>query len=460
MVTRNLFCVLSVVFCSFSFYGQSVSGTLKNSDGTSVVLYGYKNFETYAIDSTVTAEGGEFELNFKAKDYGMGYLQPAEGKPLVLILADEKVVLEGEAVNLLESVELAEGSQNMAFLKFGKEHPKRENALSAWRYLNQLYTDDTTFSDQSTPRDAIGAEMKRLKEEDEGFITSLPEDSYVRWFLPLRRLLGSVASVAQYKPEAIPETREGLRAIDYTDERLYKSGLLKEAVENHIWFIENSSGSLDEVFADLNRSIDIVLDQLKEDNVKFNLITQRFFEVLEKRSLFTSSEYLSKRLLEGDCGCLNPMFEKQLQKYGKMAQGATAPDIEFSEFTYFPEGVKAKALSEIEADYYLVVFAAGWCPHCNEALPKVAEYYPELKAKNIEVVLVSLDESAQDFANFAAPFPFISTTDYQKWESLPAQDYQVFSTPSYFMLDHKRTILQKLSSVEHLKSWVEYRIAD
>jgi hypothetical protein len=69
-----------------------------------------------------------------------------------------------------------------------------------------------------------------------------------------------------------------------------------------------------------------------------------------------------------------------------------------------------------------------------------------------------LKEKARDFAQFAAPLPFISTTDYKKWDGQAASDYQVFSTPSYFMLDKDRTILQKLKNVEHLKSWVEYML--
>jgi peroxiredoxin len=102
-----------------------------------------------------------------------------------------------------------------------------------------------------------------------------------------------------------------------------------------------------------------------------------------------------------------------------------------------------------------VVFAAGWCSHCTEELPKIAAYYPTLKEKNVEVILVSLDENASDFAKFAAPFPFISTTDYKKWEGQAALDYQVYATPSYFLLDKDLKIVKRLNSVEHLKAMVD-----
>jgi peroxiredoxin len=147
-----------------------------------------------------------------------------------------------------------------------------------------------------------------------------------------------------------------------------------------------------------------------------------------------------------------------MQKYGKMAEGSTAPDIDFGAATYYPEDVTAKKLSEVKSDYTLVVFAAGWCPHCTEELPKIAAYYPVLKEKNVEVILVSLDENVSDFAKFAAPFPFISTTDYKKWEGQAATDYQVYATPSYFLLDKDLKIVKRLKSVEHLKAVVDYGI--
>lgn len=436
---------------------QVITGAFAYPVNQTVKLQGFQNFNTYIIDSTLTNAQGNFTLNFSTADYGMAVLSVEGAKPHILVLCNENI--EITAVNNQDALEIKilQGTENLLLQQHIAEQPLRNQALSAWRYLNTLYQKEHFFNKEERALLAINQEAERIKADEKYFLEHLSPASFLKWYIPIRNLLGSVAQVAQYRPEEIPGTLAALRNINYADERLYKSGLLAEAVENHIWFIENSSGALDLVFSDLNRSIDIILDQLKDNNDKFNLLMPYIFEVLEKRSLFTSSEYLAKRLLEGDdCGCLNSDFERQLHKYGKMAVGATAPDIAFTRFTYFPEGLQAKVLSELEADYYLVIFAAGWCSHCREALPKLAEYYSEVKAKNIEVVMVSLDETAQDFAKFAAPLPFISTTDYQKWSGQAVTDYQVYATPSYFMLDKNLKILQKLKDVEHLKSWVDW----
>ncbi len=435
---------------------QQISGQLAGMPNTSLRLKGFTNFETYVIDSTQTDAAGNFKLNFTKQDYGIGLLSVEDAKQQIVILTNESIALQLEEDQHTQEWQLNQGQENIAFKSYTTEQPKREQALSAWRFLYNLYASDTLNLESKESLNAIVRETQRVHQKEAAFFNELPSESYLRWYIPTRKLLASVSQVAQYRTEEIPATREALRQLDFTDQRLYKSGLLKDAIENPIWFIENSSGSLEQVFADLNTSIDGILEQLKEDNEKFNLVASRLFEVLEERSLFTSSEYLSKKLLAGDdCSCLDSDLEKRLHKYGNMATGQTAPDIVFTEYTYFPEGVSANQLSELEADHYLVVFAASWCGHCTKSIPEIAKMYPELQNKNIEVVLVSLDETPQDFAQFAAPLPFISTTDYQKWEGKAALDYQVYATPSYFMLDKDLTIVMKLKTVEHIEAWVK-----
>jgi peroxiredoxin len=435
---------------------QTITGNLTQLAKQEIKLEGFNGLETYSIAKTTLDDKGSFSLSYTKADKGMAYLISADNKPLFVILSEEDIALQGEALSFMETVKITKGAENIAFETYATNHPKREQALSAWDYLEKLYTVDSLFSEEQITKQTITNEIERINAQDKAFVSALPADSYVKWFLPLRTLVSSVSTVAQYRPKEIPATLAALRNINYADARLYKSGLLNDAIENHIWFIENSSGALDAVFKDLNASIDIIINPLKDDNEKFNLIAAKMFEVLEERSLFTAAEYLAKKLLEDDdCGCLNPEFEKRIQKYGAIAEGETAADIPFGEASYYPEGITAKNLSEVNAAYKLVVFAAGWCPHCTEELPKIAAYYPTLKQKNVEVILVSLDENASDFAKFAAPFPFISTTDYKKWEGQAALDYQVYATPSYFLLDKDLKIVKRLNSVEHIKAVVD-----
>jgi thiol-disulfide isomerase/thioredoxin len=453
---HTLYFITLLLLSFLSIQAQTIQGEfslLKNQD---LKLEGFDGFKTYTISRTTTDSLGRFSLDYSKTDYGMGLLKSGRNKPLIVVLADQNTQLKADAPHLKDKLQIIKGAENKAFVQYATEQPKREQVLSAWSYLQKYYQTDSLFMEQSTPIEDIQKEITRLHKEEQDFLDQLPKGSYAKWFLPRRKLIGSVSQIAQHRTDEIPETREALQCMDYTDNRWYKSGLLKDALEKHIWFIENSSGALDQVFKDLNTSIDIIANQLKNDEDKFNLVLGKMFEILEERSLFTSSEYLAEKLLNSDdCGCLNSQLQKKLERYGRMAQGKTAPNIEFSEHTYYPQGVDADNLKALDAKYKIVVFAAGWCPHCTEAMPKISEHYEDWKANKAEVVLVSLDENAKDFANFAAPLPFISTTDYQKWNGKAVENYQVYATPSYFILDKDLKILIRPKSVEHINAWLK-----
>jgi thiol-disulfide isomerase/thioredoxin len=458
------------LFLTFNFqfstaFGQSITGTFTGLANQQIKLVGFNGFDIYAIDSTQANEKGRFSLKFSKNDYGMGYLLSQDNKSFVVILSGESdalssskgLKLKGESMAIPESIDIVEGNENKLFGQYAFEHPRREQTLNAWDYLTKIYKKDSLFAIHETPKQVIEKEKQRIKAEDSLFLAGLPNDSYVSYYLPLRKLVSSVSTIAQYRTEEISATIQAFRELDYTDKRLYKSGLLKEVIESHFWLIENSGCSLDSVYIEMYKSIDILVENLLSDEQKLNEITEYLFKFLEKRSLFNASEYLALKLLNEQGCTINIDFAAQLESYRAMKKGNTAPDITFKGDVFAPsyDGLP-KSLSEIKNKYTVVVFGASWCPQCPKELSKISGVYKKWKAQSVEVVFVSLDEDKKIFKSFALLLPFISLCDYQKWESPIAKDYHVFATPTIYLLNSKREIILRPNSVSQLDSWVEW----
>lgn len=435
---------------------QKVSGKFTLLSNQPIRLEAFQGMNTYLVDETTTDASGNFSLKYSKMDFGMGYLISADDKPLFVILSGEDVIIQGEAPSYIETLKVVQGKENQIFEQYAKEHPKREQALSAWVYLEKIYTQDSLFMKQSVPQKAIQAEKQRIRNEDKSFLDKIDKKSYVSWFLPTRKLVSNVSTVAQYRTEEIPATIDAFRKMDYTDNKLYRSGLFRDAIEGHFWLIENSGRSLDSVFIEMKISIDFMIANLSKDENRLNEVTDHLFHLLEKHSLYEASEYLALKVLNEVSCTINNDLAKQLETYRAMKKGNTAPDITFPETTYYPQHTKAKKLSEIKSKYTLIVFAAGWCDHCRQEVPKIANLYAKWLQNDVEVVLVSLDETAEEFAKFAAPFPFMSTTDFKKWESKMVQDYYIFGTPSMFLLDNERKIVLRPGSVQQVDAWVDW----
>ena len=448
------------IFFTTTLMGQSIEGNFSKLIHKKIKLEGFNGLQSYLISETPTDGNGNFKLTYSKLDYGIGYLIAEENKPLLVILNGEDIEITGKLLELTETIKIKKGQENQWFEQYAKEYPKREQALSAWNYLEKIYTSDSLFSLQQKPINAILEEKQRIKSEDKAFLASLPSDSYVRWFLPTRKLVSSVSTIAQYRTEDIPETIEALRKLDYTDIRLYKSGLFKDAIDNHFWLLENSGKSLDNVFEEMKISIDAMLVKLVTNEKIFNEVTDYLFDLLEKHSLFQASEYLALKVLnEGSC-TINSDLANQLETYRAMKKGNIAPDMIFNpSFFVNPNKIVAK-LSTLKSNYTVVVFGASWCPKCKEEIPEIAKLYSKWKSKGVEVVFVALEEDRNTFINFAKAFPFISYSDNKKWESKIVKDYYVFSTPTMFLLDNKREIVLRPNSVKQMDAWVDWYLQE
>ncbi len=420
----------------------------------------FDGLQSRNIDSVYVLANGNFSFNCTIDKSGIGFLITEENKPYFLILdKDEQISLKGDYLSMPETIKVLSGKQNQVFTQYASEHPKREQTLSAWRYLGQIYTYDSLFSADKKTKKMIAKQFAKIKKQDQDFLNSLDPKSYVAWYLPIRKLVSDVSIVAQYRTEEIPSTIQAFRKLDYTDERLYSSGLLRDAVESHFWLLENSGKSLDSVFFQMKVSIDYMMINLVKDENKLNEITDYLFDLLERRSLFQASEYLAFKVLNEVSCTIDNNLAKQLETYRAMKKGNIAPDFSFYPNTIFPSDIsreKTKKLSDLKSPYTLVVFGSSTCPKCTEEIPQIAEKYHTWKTQGVEVLFISLDENEQNYQQFIGSFPFISSCDFKKWKSPIVESYYVFGTPTMFLLDNKREILLRPNSVKQMDAWVDW----
>ena len=450
-----------LIFCSVGLFGQhTVSGSFSGLGNQTIRLVGFNGFGIYTIDSIKASANGAFSMSYGEKDFGMAYLAGPDNKSFIVVLGNEKMQVSGESFAMPASVRVEGSRENEWFGRYATEHPRREQALSAWDYLLKIYQNDSLFSVVNRPKKEIERERNRIKEEDVSFLKNLNPKSYVSWYLPVRKLVSSVGTIAQYRTEELPATIEAFRSLDYTDARMYKSGLLRDALEAHVWLIENSGRPLDSVYVELNKSIDRMMSYLITDEKKFNEITDYLFKLLEKRSLFGSSEYLALKVLNEQSCTLTNDLAAQLESYRAMKKGNVAPDIELESAKTFVGGINSNhglnRLSTLGSRYTLIVFGASWCPACQTELAQLTGFYPNWKKQGVEVVFVSLDDQPDEFRKFAANFPFVSTCDFKKWESPTVKNYHVFATPTLFLLDAARKIVLRPNSARQVDSWVDW----
>lgn len=79
-----------------------------------------------------------------------------------------------------------------------------------------------------------------------------------------------------------------------------------------------------------------------------------------------------------------------------------------------------------DADYYIYLFSASWCGPCRAIMPEFVAQYPEMKANKVEVILISVDNTAEQakayIEHYNAGFPglYVRTEEVKNLPSIVA----------------------------------------
>jgi thiol-disulfide isomerase/thioredoxin len=141
-------------------------------------------------------------------------------------------------------------------------------------------------------------------------------------------------------------------------------------------------------------------------------------------------------------------LQKKLDNFKKLSIGKKAPEIESTD----AKGKMAK-LSAIQSEYTLVIFWSSECGHCAEMMPKIKQIYDNQKPKRMEIYSVSIDTSKVEWTTFLKEekLNWINVSDLKGFNSKSADDYNIFATPTMFLLDKEKNIIAKPVSYRELE---------
>lgn len=119
--------------------------------------------------------------------------------------------------------------------------------------------------------------------------------------------------------------------------------------------------------------------------------------------------------------------------------GATFTDYKFTNAA----NTTAKSIHGVKADRKVIFFWSSTCSHCISELPKLLEKYSAMKAKNTEIIGLSLDSEEKSYRDKAQSLPWINDAELRGWYSSYAETYGVSATPTFFILDSSNKIIAK-----------------
>ncbi|KMQ66013.1 thioredoxin [Chryseobacterium angstadtii] len=421
--------ILSAVLAAFSLQAQftvtvQATAEFKDQDAILYTLNGSK-------DIIVTKEQGKNGTwTFKYPNHYMGMMKvyfPASNNSVSFVSENKNVSIKMDVQNnkIKDVAYLDEVNDIMSKQQEGSQ--KKELILPALAQIKEYYKDNTDFGK------ALKAEINRLSGTNTGV------DAAQHPFISFYNTNYSKFLSNSSDPNKKVTQDDIINFLDKSNDMLESSSLLRPVLVSYL----NSGGN-----TNVGGAVDTLLDRLKVETPRGQTVLSELIDIFDA---YDMEEFKTKYLtLAKNLKCtINDRLATTLKSNANVEMGATFPNVKFQSVS----NTSAKSLYDVKADKKVVVFWSSTCSHCETELPQLLAKYNDLKAKNIQIVGLSLDTDKTSYTQKIAAFPWVNDSELRGWNSSYVDTYNVHATPTYFILDANNKIINK---PDHVGDVLEY----
>lgn len=240
---------------------------------------------------------------------------------------------------------------------------------------------------------------------------------------------------------------------DFGDTLLIRSNILTRKMIDFLSLFQAEEESMQAIQFEFIKGLDVLFEKAAVEPKMYVFALDYLIEGFAQLGLPAVTDYISS-LPHFDQVCMETEtyieIEQIVGPYRSTVLGAPAPDL-------IPEDIDGNPFnwSQIEKTNTLLVFWSITCPHCIELMPKLkafADQHPDFEI--VSVVLNPDNKILRDFLNQEGLNNWIHLSDGLGWESPMAKDYNIFGTPSLFVLDADKNIISKPSGIKELQEFI------
>ena len=181
-------------------------------------------------------------------------------------------------------------------------------------------------------------------------------------------------------------------------------------------------------------------------------------EAKEREAILAAEELERLREQADHEQMLNPYRDTEPEQEPTPKREPNAVVLALSQYDVF------NAKPETNADYYIYLCSASWCPHCLKEMPTVVAEYKKMKhSRKVELVLISHDRSLLDAKDFPrklklrCPTLWIEDMRHKAFLRLPGFSDDGCGIPHVFMVDKNGKLLMR-GHGSIVKDWRRYTV--
>lgn len=252
-----------------------------------------------------------------------------------------------------------------------------------------------------------------------------------------------------------PEIRDSifsvqfLSQVDFNDTTLLYTNVYTDKIFRYIQMARKPTATPRENEANCIRALDYIVPLLDVNPTIQQHLLQFLIAGFESMNMEEALAHISSNYLQ-QCGSSSDVIKRRLEGYRKMAVGQKVPDFTLTDIQDNPVNL----YNNINL-YTLIIFWHTSCGHCQILLDELPLLSQKglFSQKEVKIIGISIDENKNAWQEYSAKHSFEWTNAWTpgNFESPVAADYNLFATPTMFLIDADYKIIAKPMTLAELE---------
>ena len=438
-----------LLFTSISF-SQEIDITVNRLKSDKAIISSLSGEKIIQVDSVKSVEPGIFHFTMDANKYRRGFYRMTldKNKWIDFIYDHEAITLETDESNIFDSMKVVTSESNRLYYQFVKLNRQYKTKSELLQFVAVRYPKDDEYYKITLTT------LSSLQREYTNYINTTSQTkptSFVARYIRSVQLPLMNAQLSNEKQLEFLKSH-ALDHVDFNDPGLMFSDAFANKAIEYLMYYRNPQLPKELLEKEFIIAVDTILNKARINPEVYQHLVEYLIDGFKKFGFDRPIDYIVENYVIKDDICLDTKLEgvikKRIDQAKNFKPGMVVPDILLPDATG-----NIISLNNITAPNILIVFYSSGCPHCQEMLPKVNALYTSQSEKKTEVVAVSLDTDKKEWLDFITKnsLKWINISDLKGWDSPASIDYNMYATPSMFLIDKDKKVVDKPKNIEELK---------
>lgn len=428
--------------------GNSIRGEIRNGNGKTFLLYSVFGERTSLLDSAKADLSGKILFHLP-KNMPVGMYRISSGKDnfLNLIVNREDIEFVTSEGSLADSIHFLSSKENEVYYYFRNLDRMTQAKLEVLISVLDYYPEKDDYYRMTMKA------FEKLQKDQRKALDSLsalyPGSFAVRIFrlnqTPyINATLNKEERMAWLKAHFLDET-------DFQDTLLLHSDAWVNKAISYLSLYSNNRLNQKQLEAEFIKAVTIILSASTVNPDVYKFLLDYFVGGFDKYHFDEVITYIADNF-QDPFACEDQerktTLQKKLENFRKISVGKIAPEVSIPDVRG-----KTTTLSSVASDYLLLIFWSTECGHCMDMMPRIKQLYDKQKPKKMEILAISLDTSRTAWTSFISKekLNWINCSELKGFNSRSADEYNIYATPTMFLLDREKKIISKPVSYRELE---------